>query len=238
LILGDSDVKQGLLGRFFFSSFVSLPPPGTCLTGSANGLRLLDAESPARLSGASSVRLDGAGGARVIDFGDADIQLIGGVSTGVDLAAAPYLRPGTYQASASAGGDVGEFGVDVAVPDLPSWENRSEVVVIDRSQPLQLDWRLTGSADQLVGLVVLASTSGYPTTSTVVCLEDGAVGTFAIPARHLGRLPASGSRPYSGSGIVILMAAPSGAPTHFEADGLDQGVALGVAAVGRPVVLE
>ena len=222
-------------GPFFFNAMVSLPPPGTCLTASGTALDALAFSPALRLDGGSTLAIAGPGGARMATLNSVAPDVLGGSVPDLGFAS-PFLRAGSYRVSSEGGAGVGEFEVDLAVPDLPTWLNRDDVDIVDRSQPLRFDWQLAGADDEVVAVLLLARTGGYRAHAAVLCIEEGSVGSLSIPSRNLMSLPPSSAKAFSDRVVVLLASAPVGLP--LEAAGLEAGVAVGIGVVGKEVVLE
>ena len=102
------------------------------------------------------------------------------------------LPPGSYTFTGSGGVDVGAFTATINYVDTFHWD-QSSVSTIDRSQPLTITWT-GGTAGALVSINVISSAAPGPMGSVgaaVFCAQDGAVGSFTIPAPLLSALPPS-----------------------------------------------
>jgi hypothetical protein len=230
-------------GQFFFNPFVSLPPPGSCLAFGGSG----DYRGEAALAGAgpsggslragASLRVSGPGGVRNISYQDLGVTSYLAGLGGSFPGSAPklYLRPGAHTASAAAGADVGAFEANFNLPAPIVWTNRDAVGVIPRSDPLDLAW--TGAQD---GVIVFAGNYDLATDSlgSVVCVAEGANGSFTIPEHVLAVLPASSARAFGSHGAVALWGYADQASAEFSATGLDAGFVIARTAVAKAVVFE
>jgi len=222
-------------GPFFFNYMVSLPPPGTCLAASGRALDVLGFSADRQLAGGDAITVEGPGGARMATLNSADAEVLGGDIPDLGFAR-PFLLAGNYRISSEGGADVGAIEGDLAVPGLPTWVNRVEVDVVDRSQALRIDWQVASPDDRVVAVLVFGRASAYRTPAAVLCVEQASAGSLTVPPRDLLSLPPSNARAFSDRAFILVGTAPAGAP--LKAAGLDGGVAAGIAVVGKEVVLE
>lgn len=234
---GSEAPAQAMPGEFFFNSMVSLPPVGACLTTGGRALNVAEFPVERKLDAGAEFQLSGPGGPKLAVLDAVNSETLGGMIPGVSLPDL-YLSPGTYTAATTGGTDVGGFEAPITVPATPDWSNRDEVGVIDRSQPLLIEWSIDDAQHQIVALMVFARSSSYKAPAAVMCLAEGAAGSFEIPARYLSSLPASAFEAFSSLGVVMVGSAPRQTDAAFEASGLDAGVGVGFAVTAKQVILE
>ncbi|MGH9666258.1 MAG: hypothetical protein ACRD9L_17665, partial [Bryobacteraceae bacterium] len=192
-----ADLAGGYLGNehqggFNFNPMFSLPPAGACTAYTVNGWfpddvsilpgmlptgGLLDAGSPSLSGAKGSVPM-----ATPSDIGGMAFASLGGALSAVpSLANKGYLNPGSYTLSASGGHDIGSFQVTATVPNALNWTNRDQLVNIDRTKPLTLNW--TG-ANPGSTVFIAGGATDLPTNSTAffLCVAPPGVTSFTVPA--------------------------------------------------------
>jgi len=232
--------------NFPFNPMFSLPPAGTCTAYAVPGDLLKGDILPGAVpSGATALNfgsaftLSGPGGMTMLqNFLTANpLQYLGSsVSSGL-FPNTSFLQPGSYQVS-GAGGDVGPFSVSATMPQPLTWTNRDQIVLVDRTQPLNVTWS-GGSAAQvaIVGFGV-----DLPTFSTTVfgCLAPPGASSFTVPAIVLSNVPATRPNPLQSKSVIYLGNAPNNTSSgvNLNASGLDAGYATFQFATGKTVIFQ
>lgn len=148
-----------------------------------------------------------------------------------------FLDPGNYVVNVAGGPDVGPVQAKVTVEDAVVWTNRDQVGIIDRSQPLVLNW---SNDDPTENTLILAANADVPTNSTglFACVAGPGVTTFAVPSQILSALPASRFRYLEQRGLLFLAPVSAGGFPSFTASGLDAGVILPLVLTGKMVMFQ
>ena len=100
------------------------------------------------------------------------------------------------------GGEIGAFSASANMPQPLVWTNRDQLVLVDRTQPLNVAWS-GGSGTQvlIVGFGVY-----LPANSTTVfgCLAPSGATSFTVPASLLSNVPATRSNPLQSKSVIYL----------------------------------
>ena len=159
--------------------------------------RFLDAGATIRLSGPSF---------------STDLTRTPGSSYGENLPDG-VLRAGTWTYSGSGGADVGAFQLAVDLPDALTWTNTQGL--IDRTQPLRIEWTLGG----IEPVRVVVSAGIEDRFSSIECLVRPQDRSVTIPATLLSALPSGGS-----GGIILTQSVTrSGFSTPLARGGVVDG---------------
>jgi hypothetical protein len=100
----------------------------------------------------------------------------------------PNVAPGIYGVSGTGGRDVPAFNVSLNVPGALVWFNKPDAKVIDRAQPLTVNWMW---GNQTGFVLIGGSVHTENANTTMVCVEDAGKGTFTIPPFVLSALPSA-----------------------------------------------
>jgi hypothetical protein len=162
-----------------------MPPMGTC------ALQVFDA-------GRTIIRRPSVSRPRFLDAGpavhlegpaySADFQRTPGSTYGMNLPPGA-LRAGNWTFSSAGGSEIGAFTVTGELPERLTWTNRQEI--IDRRQPLRIDWTGGGSDVVQISLSAGLQTPGGSFAS-INCAAMN-TGTLTIPANLMAMLPAGGT---------------------------------------------
>lgn len=225
-------------GAFAFSPWLSTPPRGTCTVYQGVGDYLSTGEVTSAvqptLDGGTSVTVAGPGGHQSATLGAGNSAALGSYLPLYSFPNQLYLSPGSYTVTTNGGADVAAISATIAVPAPLTWTNRDQTVMVDRTQPLVLNWTGT-TASQTVA--ILGVDSDLPTNSSAVflCYAPSAANSFTVPPEVLGAIP--GSRPHalsSKSAIYLISSSPSSA----SAQGLTIGEAAAVYIAGKTVAFQ
>jgi uncharacterized protein (TIGR03437 family) len=111
-----------------------------------------------------------------------------------------YIDPGRFTISGTGGPDVGAFSGSINVaPDL-QWTNRPSLGVVDRGQPLTVQWS-GGEPSTLVTMQGTSVVANGPVAS-FGCTARNTDRQFTVPPSILGQLPAS---PRISAGTVSIL---------------------------------
>lgn len=231
---------------FPFHPMFSWPPAGTCsvytVTGDLLKGDILPGAVPngaTALNFGSAFTLSGPGGMAMLqNFLTANpLQYLGGsISSGL-FPSTLFLQPGSYQASGVPGSDVGSFSVSATMPQPLTWTNRDQLVLVDRTQPLNVTW--SGGSGTQVAIVGFGV--DLPTNSTTVfgCLAPPGANNFTVPAIVLSNVPATRSNPLQSKSVIYLGNAPNtSSAVNLNASGLDAGYAAFQFATGKTVIFQ
>lgn len=215
-------------GAYGYNPFLALPPPGSCTT-------IVTSDNPDFSAGrtksqdlkAGNLSVTGPSGTvmamqSVTEGVRYDFGLFGLSPSLPGVGAMPlFLTPGNFKVAAT-GGDIGAFNVTVAVAAPVTWDatNRGKASIVDRSQPLTLQWSGTGT------VYIRGGNIDYPTNSAgeFICSVPSGANSFTVPAYVLAPLPGTRSNYSLSQGYIELHSA--GSPQTITATGLAAGAAM------------
>jgi uncharacterized protein (TIGR03437 family) len=222
-------------GPFAFAPWLSTPPRGTCTVYQGTGDYLSSGQVPsagqAMLDGGSAVTVAGPTGQQSATLGAGNSAALGSYLPLYGFPNQLVLAPGTYKVTTNGGDDVGAINASITVPAPFTWTNRDQTIMVDRTQPLVLNWTGT-TASQTVA--ILGIDSDLPTNSSALflCYAAAGAGTFTVPPEILGAIPASRAHAlWSNSAIYLMTSTPSSVSAH----GLTNGEAAAVYIGGKTV---
>ena len=136
--------------------------------------------------------------------------------------------------SGAGGPDAGAFEATVPAPPEFSWTNRTDLIDIDRTQPLRLTWA-GAPADATVW--IQGGVSDLTTDSATIfsCVAGAADGAFTVPQQALDRLPPLPVRASRSNAWLSVGVLPADGATRFAASGLDQGFAASLKQITQTV---
>ena len=104
-------------------------------------------------------------------------------------AAGTLVPGGTYTLTGSGGTQIGAFSVSSTLPSSFTVTNIGSINIVDRTQPLTINW--TGSGVEEVNIEVIGDALTSTTVHAVAigCAVPGNSGTLSIPAAALAYLP-------------------------------------------------
>ncbi len=230
---------------FPFDSTVSLPPPGTCtaytesadlvsgviLPGLLLSAPLLDIGPPFTLTGPKGqITLD-------YPIEGYRAELLGGLISNNLLPNSLYLNPGSYTMAGAGGADVGPFSATFNIPQPLTWNNRDELTVVDRTQPLTISWS-GGDSGQEIALVGVGE--DLPTNSSAVlkCIAAPGASSLTVPPDILSNLPATRQNLLQSKDMIYLVNLAGASIQKLNAKGLDQGSTGYFYVQGKTVVLQ
>jgi uncharacterized protein (TIGR03437 family) len=234
-------------GPYNFNPLFSLPPAGACTAYTVAGwfpqdVSLMPGMLPTgRLLDAGSSSLSGASGNIPLStsgIGGLPYSYLGGALSSVPaLANLGFLNPGSYTLSSTGGSDIGPFQVSATVPAPLSWTNRDQLVTIDRTMPLTLNW--TGASSSST-VFVLGAATDLPSNSTsmFLCVVPAGASSFTVPPLMLSNLPATRSRVLQSPAALYLGEWSFGNPATFSASGANFGWFTTAVVGGRTVVFK
>jgi uncharacterized protein (TIGR03437 family) len=164
---GTLSSTSGLMAIFASGS----PPEGAC-TIVQNVPNLLPVRSRAADAG-SALTLNGP-------IGSVSLRLVaGGQYQGLfgDSVKGPNVPPGVYTITGKGGKDIGSFTATLRIGANLAWTNKAGTEVLDRTQPLTVNWTgdITTPGHVLIG--------GYQSGGrSFFCTEDVTKGAFTVPS--------------------------------------------------------
>jgi len=100
------------------------------------------------------------------------------------------LNAGNASVRSTGGSDVGAFQVSAAMPSALTWTNRDQILRIDRTKPLTLNW--TGSpAASTVAVLGMTSDQSSNVTAAFLCVAQGGATSLTVPDYVLAGIPVS-----------------------------------------------
>jgi len=226
-------------GPFAFAPWASLPAAGACTVYPGvgdffEGGKVPDVSSAySALDPGTQVQISGAGGSQ------ATTLLASGAPLGsyLPLYSLPnglFLAPGNYTVSGPGGVDVKAFNAAISVPAPLNWTNRDQITIVNRSQPLTLNW---SGATNGQTFSILGMESDLPSNSSEVflCVTAPGASSFTIPSQVLSALPASQPTALKSKGAIYLVATNDAA---FSASGLTVARAAAVFMTGKTVIFQ
>jgi uncharacterized protein (TIGR03437 family) len=229
-----------------FHPMLSLPPAGACMTYTA----LRDQLDPNQASfpdlGSGSLdagimaTITGPAGSKSLLPASPVSRLLGSL-LGTSFPNTPpalFLDPGAYAVTGSGGGDIGPFSASVSLAPPITWSNRDLIQIVNRQQPLVLNWTGADPGTQVVA--ILGGNVDVPTNSTswFGCLENADAGTFSVPSLILSAVAPSRMVLGQQKGFLFVGAMPAAGPQSFTARGLAAGLAQVIALSGKTVLFQ
>jgi hypothetical protein len=135
------------------------------------------------------------------------------------------LNAGNASVRSSGGPEVGSFLIAAQMPSPLTWTDRDQILRIDRTKPLTLNWTGSSTGSTVAVLGMDADQSSNATAAFLCVAPDGAT-SFTVPDYVLAGMPASRQWPFKSLAALFVGALPMAAPTTFTANGLDLGAVL------------
>jgi uncharacterized protein (TIGR03437 family) len=225
-------------GLFAFDPWLSTPPPGTCSVAQGTGDYFssgqVPAVSPASLDGGTQMTVNGPGGAQTVTLGAGAAAVLGSYLPLYSFPNQLTLSAGSYTVASNGGANVPPINVPVTIGSPLTWTNRDQTVMVDRTQPLVVNWS-GGAGGQTVTIIGVGS--DLPTNSSAVfrCYAPAGASSFTIPPQVLGAIPASRSHALSSKDVIYVV---SSSGTAFQASGLATAQAGSVYMTGKTVAFK
>ena len=230
---------------FPFDSTVSLPPPGSCSAYTEQGDLLRGMLLPGSLLAATQLNigppfvLTGPNGPVTLDYPVSSYRAgpLGGLISNNILPSTLYLNPGSYTMTGAGGSDVGPFSASFSIPQPLTWNNRNQLNIVDRTQPLTISWT-GGDTGQEIAVVGVGE--DLPTNSSAVfkCIAMPGSSSLTVPPDLLANLPATRQNPLQSKAIIYLFNLAGTSIQKLNAKGLDQGSTGYFYINGKTVVLQ
>ncbi len=178
---------------FNFDPYMSFPPAGTCLVhqasgNSANGNSLRGA-LPASASLNPQPKQTYSNGTQPLNFSPAGFDYT--TALGGTINSAPsgvtLLNNGTYTIDP---GGPNQAVIPIVAEAPPSWTRPADIIVIPRSQPLNLAFT-PGDVASPTGILIYAYSASTNSTVEVECVAPAGASTFTIATDMLANLPPS-----------------------------------------------
>lgn len=145
------------------------------------------------------------------------------------------LNPGNVIVRSSGGPEVGSFQATAAMPATKlTSTNRDQILRIDRTKPLTLNW--TGApAASTVAVLGMNSDSSNGSAAFLCVAPDGA-SSLTVPDYVLAGIPATRQWPQKSIAALFIGALPLAAPVSLTASGLDLGAVFPVVMSAKQVI--
>lgn len=222
-------------GAYAFSPWLSTPPRGTCTVYQGTGDFLSSGQLPAAgqpmLDGGTGVNVAGPAGQQNATLGAGAAAALGSYLPLYSFPNQLYLNPGSFTVTTSGGANVGSLSATIAVPAPLTWTNRDQTVVVDRTQPLVLNWTGT-TASQTVAIIGVSSDLPTNSSAMFLCYAPAGAATFTVPPEVLGAIPASRSHALSSKNVIYLI---SSSTASISVKGLASGEAAAIYIGGKTV---
>ena len=237
--------RQESNSPFFFNPLLSSIPAGTCAVVSGSGDILGGAEIPMTrptgglLDAGENFTVAGAAGMRQVTRqppGPLDYFSVLGLALPAFPLATRFFQIGEHTLTAPAGADVGPIRATFDFASAPTWINRDQIGVVDRSADLRIEFEGLHFVDDLIGVGGLNYDKATDSATAFYCLAPAAAGAITVPEWILSALPASSASPGQSVGVIGLWAHRE--PTAFSADGLDRAAIFSLPVVAKTVVFE
>jgi uncharacterized protein (TIGR03437 family) len=196
--------------QFFFNSYYSYPPPGSCTVYTRGGNVFTEGQpgGPATvrpLDAGAGLTLTGPGGSVPLlktgfpDYGG----LLGAQVTGSTFPPL-FLAPGNFSVNGPGGADVGSMQIPITVSPALNFASLAGLVSIPRDRDLPLAWEAPPASDSLV--VVMGGNYDLPTDSSAAffCSASPSDRGMTIPSWVLSALPASRAKRYQSQGLLFM----------------------------------
>ena len=232
-------------GPYPFNPALAFPPTGTCTAYEEPG-DLLDS-SPLPDMVPTTIPLDlgppfqltGPAGTKTLNFGfsGARVGQIGGLISNNILPNSLFLNPGQYNLQGFGGNDVGPFTTSFTVPAPVSWTNRSSTNIVDRTQPLTLNWS-GGDSGQVVAILGFGIDMPANSSAAFLCIAPSGATSFTVPTDMLSNLPATRGDPLQFKDVIYMITLAGSSVSNLGASGLDVGITGYYSILGKTVVYE
>jgi hypothetical protein len=113
---------------------------------------------------------------------------------------------GTYTLTGNGGTQVGPFNISATLPSTFQVTNWNSTTVIDRSQPLTINWTGTGFDQVIIHAQGTTFAGSTIHNVTVSCVVASSLGTFAVPVQALSLLPSVPAGSMTGTGQLSVTA--------------------------------
>jgi uncharacterized protein (TIGR03437 family) len=231
---------------FPFNPAVTLPPPGTCTSYAEEGDLVNGDSLPGSLPPATSLDLGppflltGPNGSRMLTstfVGPVRAGYLGGQITNNILSDTLYLNPGSYSVTGFGGANVGAFMASFAIPEPLTWTNQTQLVIVNRAQPLPLAWS-GGSSGDMNFIVGVGEDLPTNSSAVFVCVVPPGATSFTVPADMLSNLPATRPNPLQSKDVIYIITAQGPSIKNVKATGLNYGATASYSIDGKTVVLQ
>jgi hypothetical protein len=233
-----------------FRGLTSQSIPGACWGGNTNSQQFTQTGTPGLdffsnfypfgdqpLDAGSSLHLAGAGSSQTM------MQLAPGAYYGTFFNTTnplnSFLQPGNYTFdNGGGGGDVPGFSASVKVNPTITFAGTNAINTVDRSKDLTIQLTGGGTDDRVLAIVYAGqynfASGGLPVVGIAACVQLAANKQITIPAAYLSALPATGSSPTSGQGLILLYSEQLPARTQ-PSNGLDAVYMMTLGYAAQPV---
>lgn len=226
-------------GVFPFNPLISLPPAGTCSAYSGAGDWFTTFGQPDLRPGVGPLNGGGVtvtGGGKTSSFravySPLTLGLLGALNPALAQARdTSILAPGPFTLQAQGAADIPAFNASFTMIPAFTWTNRDQISVIDRSQPLTVNWSGATGLD----VAIVGGSVDLPNNSSSLFVCSGSGGSITVPAAVLANLPPGRGSARDSKAIVFVVA--SSPPSSFTATGLDAGFLMPTYILGKAVTV-
>ena len=230
---------------FPFNPALAFPPGGSCTAYTQYG-DLLDgfglpgmAPNTMPLDFGPPFQITGPRGSKTMTetYLLAQAGYLGGSITNGLLNSTLFLDPGAYTVQGFGGAEIGKFTTNFTIPQPPTWTNRDQLVVVDRTQPLQISWT-GGDAGQRVAILGFGEDLPTNSSAAFICMAPAGATSFTVPTDLLSNLPPSRLDTLQSKDIIYMLTLSGGSIQPIQTTGVDQGVTSFYSVVGKTVFLQ
>jgi len=222
--------SQGGLGLLNLEQTLGGVPPvnpaGTCIVEQINAPVPPTSATPpimapaTELNAGTSLSLSGPGGATgSLPFSANGYAAILGQSS---LGQPPptFIKPGVWTMTGPGGSDVGAFTASITVPTPLTCTNCSTLSIVNRAQPLTINWTGGGGSQDWVEVAGISTAPLIADTTKNVagvflCVAHASDQTLTVPANILAQLPPSASSPLAANPSAIAVINVLGSSNSF-----------------------
>jgi hypothetical protein len=139
--------------------------------------------------------------------------------------------------SSQGGPQLSGFAVAAIMPPMINWTNKDQILTIDRTQPLTLNWSgaASGSTVMILGI---NSDQSSDSSAAFLCVAPPNATSLTVPSYILYGVRATRGWPYKSQAQLMIGALPLSNPGIFHETGLDMGVAFPVVISSKQVIFQ
>ena len=220
-----------------YRGLINQSVPGACWGGNTNGQVYNQVGTPGLsffadfypfgntpLDAGSNVHLSGSGNSQTMM--PAGPGAYYGTFFNLQNPLSSYLQPGSYTFDdGSGGGGVPAFTATVNVNPPITFSGTSAITAIDRTKDLTINYTGGGTDDRVLAIIYAGTnsfnTDGSPVAGIAACTQLASNKQVTIPSAYLATLPATGSNPLQGQGLILLYSEQLPARSQPSSGGLD-----------------
>ncbi len=233
--------RRATASPFYFDPQISLPPVGSCTVHTMRGDLLGGDELPGfaiaanELNAGTEIRF----GTIAVPREENPLLYTGRIASSLEEPGLPasVLNAATT-VSGPGGADVGTFQFTMQPPGAITFPGRDQLVVIDRSKALTVNWQASGAGNDVVLITGIGVNLPENSSAQFVCVANPAAGAFSIPPHVLQAMPITPDIADANTAFGYLFVGRSAlrAPTTFAAPGADAAFGISAQHAGRAVL--